>query len=272
MFPHVLERLSDLAHHRIRDCSCSVRQQRVSCQSNMDTLGPAAESLRLAEQYRQMSDDELIELAQQPSELTESAQVALRQEISSRRLTIPPVEDQHVTNWQPTEVVNDESDDSPYAEERKLKMLVTVWSRRDAEQLQALLVQAGIPFYIGRERATSVDDVRASFTDGLDVRVMKAAFPYVQGLLRHYEPQDEPAEEKQAWDADLAVHCPKCHSTDVVFEHLSGDSHISEGSEEDDSEELDAEDVETEPAATSRKFDWKCAACGYQWEDDGVES
>lgn len=238
----------------------------------MDTLGPAAESLRLAEQYRQMSDDELVELAQQPSDLTETALTALQQEISSRRLTVPPVEDQHVTNWQPPEDVNGDSNNSPYAEERKLQTLVIVWSRRDAEQLQALLVQAGIPFFIGPEKATSVDEVRSRFADGLEVRVMKAAFPYVQGLLFHYEPQDEPAEVKQAYDADLAVHCPKCHSTDVVFEHLSGDSPVSEGSDEDDAQELDPDEVESEPATTSRKFDWKCAACGYQWEDDGLES
>ncbi len=147
--------------------------------------------------------------------------------------------------------------------------LTTVWSRRDAEQLQEILLQAGIPFCVGPEKATSVDEVRSSFSDGLEVRVMKAAFPYVQSCLRHYEPQDEPPEEKIDDDPDLAVHCPKCHSTDVVFEHLAG----AQGSEEeDDSEETDADEVENESATAARKFDWTCAACGYKWEDDGVES
>jgi len=234
----------------------------------MATQGPAAESLRIAEHYRQLTDDELIELAQHPSELTEMAHAALRQEISSRKLTVPPVEEQRETNWPPPHDVNDDSDD-PYAEERKLVGLTTVWSRRDAEQLQGILVQAGIPFCVGPEKATSVDEARSSFSDGLEVQVMQAAFPYVQSCLRHYEPQDEPADEKVDDDPELAVHCPKCHSTDVVFEHLEG----AQGSEgEDDSEETDADEVETESSTAARKFDWTCAACGYQWEDEGVES
>lgn len=232
----------------------------------MATQGPAAESLRIAEHYRQLSDGELIDLAQHPSELTDMAQTALQQEISARKLKVPPVEDQRENNWEPP--VDDESDDSTYAEERKLVGLTTVWSRRDAEQLQGILVQAGIPFCVGPEKATSVDEVRSSFSDGLEVQVMRAAFPYVQSCLRHYEPKDEPAEEKVDDDPDLAVHCPKCHSTDVVFEHLAG----AQASEEEDSEEIDSGDEEIEPTSSSRKFDWTCASCGYKWEDDGIES
>lgn len=236
----------------------------------MATQGPAAESLRIAEHYRQLSDDELIDLVHHPSELTEMAQVALQQEILSRKLRVPAVEEQRETNWTPPD--GSDFGDSPYAEERKLVALTTVWSRRDAEQLQGILAQAGIPFCIGPDRATSVDKVRSSFSDGLEVQVMQAAFPYVQRWLGHYGPQDEPPEEKMD-DPELAIHCPKCHSTDVVFQHLAGDPRFAQGSEEeDDSEEIDSVEVETEPATTSRKFDWTCAACGYKWEDDGVES
>ena len=232
----------------------------------MATQGPAAESLRIAEHYRQLSDGELIDLAQHPSELTEMAQAALRQEISSRKLTVPPLEDHRDTNWTPPHDSNGSND--PYTEERKFVGLTTVWSRRDAEQLQGILVQAGIPFCVGPEKATSVDEVRSSFSDGLEVQVMNAAFPYVQSCLQHYEPQDEPPEEKVDDDPELAVHCPKCHSTDVVFEHLAG----AQGSEEGDSEEIDADEGESDSATASRKFDWTCAACGYKWEDEGVES
>lgn len=252
------------------DPPCPATSERVDWQSNMATQGPAAESLRIAEHYRQLSDGELIDLAQHPSELTEMAQAALQQEISSRRLKVPAVEEQREANWTPPD--DSDTDDSPYAEERKLVGLTTVWSRRDAEQLQGILVQAGIPFCIGPEKATSADDVRSNFSDGLEVQVMKAAFPYVHSCLRHFEPQDEPPGEKVEDDRDLAVHCPKCHSTDVVFEHLSGDRRIADDSEEDDSEEMNADEVENEPATTSRKFDWTCASCGYKWEDDGVES
>lgn len=236
----------------------------------MATQGPAAESLRIAEHYRQLSDGELIDLAQHPSELTEMALAALQQEISSRKLKVPAVEDKREANWVPP--ADDDAGDSPYAEDRKLVALTTVWSRRDAEQLQSLLIQAGIPFCIGPEKATSVDEVRSSFSDGLEVQVMKVAFPYVHSLLRQYDPHDEPPEENMDGDPDLAVHCPKCHSTDVVFEHLAGDRQFAEPSKEDDSEDIDGDEVETETATTARKFDWTCASCGYKWEDDGVES
>ncbi len=49
----------------------------------------AGESLRLAEEYRAKSDDELRELAADFSDLTEPAQQALRQEMQSRKLGDP---------------------------------------------------------------------------------------------------------------------------------------------------------------------------------------
>ncbi|HEX7894893.1 MAG TPA: hypothetical protein VF447_11930, partial [Terriglobales bacterium] len=109
----------------------------------MNTLGPASESLRLAENYGQMSDDELIELARHPSELTDTAQGILAQEISSRKLKVPPA-DQPSRNY--VSAPEDAPDsESPYDEDREFVNLCTVWSRRDAEQLQSLLVNAGIP-------------------------------------------------------------------------------------------------------------------------------
>ena len=53
----------------------------------MDTLDPAAgEFLRISERYRQMSDDELLVLIPQSSELTPFAQEALANEVRSRGL------------------------------------------------------------------------------------------------------------------------------------------------------------------------------------------
>ena len=61
-----------------------------------------------------------------------------------------------------------------------------------------------------------------------------------------------PEEEKDRESEEFAIHCPKCHSTDVVFEDAGG--------------------VEPEDDTITQKFDWECAACGYKWEDEGVES
>lgn len=215
----------------------------------MDTLGPASESLRLAENYRQMSDDELIDLAQRPSELTDMAQGVLAQEISSRKLKVPPAEEQASREGMATPG-DPQAGESPYDEDRELVSISTVWSRRDAEQLQILLVNAGIPFYIGPDKVASVDGVKSSFADGLDVFVMRIANNSAVSALKYYNPQDEPEEETSG--QELAIHCPKCHSTDVIFDDAGG--------------------AEPEDDTITQKFDWECAACGYKWEDEGVES
>jgi len=218
----------------------------------MDTLGPASESLRLAENYRQMSDDELIDLGQRPRELTDMAQGILAQEISSRKLKVPSPEDQ--LSRDRIRAPEDAQDaESPEEEKnRELVNLSTVWSRRDAGQLQKLLVNAGIPVYFGPEKVASVEEVRSSFADGLDVLVMRIARDSARNALKYYNPQDWPDEEKDTESEEFAIHCPKCHSTDVVFEDAGG--------------------VEPEDDTITQKFDWECAACGYKWEDEGVES
>src|SRR2546427_12119588 len=134
----------------------------------METLDPATEWLRLSERYRQMSDDELLALSRQISEMTEVAQQVLAQEISQRKLKLEP------DNEEPNEVPNEEPPappgldtpnlepppdatdaPDPYAKDRELVEIRSVWSLSDALQLQTLLDDAGIPFFMGAEKATS---------------------------------------------------------------------------------------------------------------------
>ena len=212
----------------------------------MQGFGPASESLRLSEHYRQMTDEELIELAQNPSSLTEMAQAALAQEVRSRRLTIPPPEKPPVPPPPP-----DEPDvDDPYAEERTLVTICVVYSLRDAMQVSRILDVAGIPFYMGPEKAMSVDAVTSNYGDGIDVKVMRVGAPWAaDALYRNYAPKDEPPEEKVVWDDTVAVRCPRCRSEDVAFERLSGDA---------------------SGPGNPRKFHWTCGACANEWEDDGI--
>ena len=221
----------------------------------MSTLGPAGDSLRLAEHYRQMTDEELIDLAQQSSELTELAQGALKQEISNRRLKIPPTEDTTNRYREPASSELDDEDaehEDEYAQDRRLVDLCTVWSHNDALQVQNLLNAADIPFCFGPEKATTVDKVTSSFSDGVAVRVMEIGQPWALEAIKTYKPVDAPAELESEDEADIEIHCPKCHSTDVVLEQLS-------------------DEVQDGNTATSEKFDWSCASCGFAWQDDGVE-
>src|SRR5208282_6280094 len=163
----------------------------------MNTFDPAGqEFLRISERYRQMSDGELLVLIPQSSELTPFAQEALANEVRSRGLKAE-VEDEETSapsqvkasqfkasqvkasqvkasqleqsspgsferespelrDWAVRDFLEP---DSPYDEDRKLVELCTVWSVRDALQVQTILDEAGIPFFMGPEKAAGVDKV-----------------------------------------------------------------------------------------------------------------
>jgi DNA-directed RNA polymerase subunit M/transcription elongation factor TFIIS len=211
----------------------------------MDALDPAAEWLRLSERYRQMSDNELLALVVHSSELTEVAQQTLANEISQRGLKLQPEE--QPAPPPPAEPPPDSA--SSYDEDRKLVEICTVWSSSDALQLQTLLDRAGIPFFMGREKATGIDAVTSNFVNGVSVKIMQIGVPWARQAMQNYIPANGP--RKQDEDTDLSVRCPRCHSTQIVFERLIAEP----TSETDDS---------------VPKFAWTCDACGHQWEDEGI--
>jgi hypothetical protein len=120
--------------------------------TTMDIVDPTAEWRRLSEHYRRMSDNELLVLARQKSELTEAAQQALADEVCQRGPKLQPEKLSAPPDPEP-------QPDSPYAEDRELIEICTVWSFPDALQLQMLLDRAGIPFFMGPEKARGVDAV-----------------------------------------------------------------------------------------------------------------
>ena len=207
----------------------------------------ASEWLRLTAHYRRMSDGELLSLARDSSALTEAAQQVLKAEFSARRLELPPPEE-------PAPHSEPEPDpDSPYAEDRELVELCKVWSLSDALQLQWLLDRTGIPFCMGEEKVAGVDKLTANFASGISVKVMRVGYPWARQTLSDYEPANEPPpQEEEAEELpEIPVTCPKCRSTDVVFERLSPGPSESKG--------------EPDP-----NFQWTCDSCGYEWEDKGM--
>jgi len=238
----------------------------------MDTLDPGGgEFLRMAERYRQMSDGELLVLIPQSSELTPFAQEALANEVRSRGLKVE-VEDEKpatLSQFKPQPAFFEhespelgvsvgydfpdlDSSDDPdsYQEDRKLVDLCTVWSQRDALQVQTILDEAGIPFFMGPEKATGVDGVTSNFSKGVSVQIMQIGLPWAMPAMRHYEPEDDPTPKEEEVD-ELPVRCPRCHSTEVVFE--GGTSTLVVATDD-----------------SSQKYKWTCDSCGHQWEDDGV--
>lgn len=72
--------------------------------------------------------------------------------------------------------------------------------------------------------------------------------------LVHSKPED---------DIGFNVLCPQCHSPEVVFQGR-------EMGATDNPETVDDTQEEEGPPADA-KFNWSCDACGYQWQDDGIE-
>jgi DNA-directed RNA polymerase subunit M/transcription elongation factor TFIIS len=210
----------------------------------MDTLDPVAEWRRLSELYRRMSDNELLVLARQSSELTDTAQQAVAHEVSQRGLKLQSDKPSAPPNPEP-------QTDSPYAEDRELIEICTVWSVPDGLQLQTLLDRAGIPFFMGPEKATGVDAVTSNFANGVSVQVMRIGVPWIREALQNYTPANEPSPRQEEELGELPVRCPECHSTEVIFERLLAD-----------------------PATATDKsppqYEWTCDSCGHQWKDDGI--
>jgi DNA-directed RNA polymerase subunit M/transcription elongation factor TFIIS len=204
---------------------------------------------RLSETYVAMTDEELQAVADDAYELTDIARQVLQAEISRRGL---PIESQK-------EAQTPESPNPPPEEaavnpaEMDLVELFRVWDMDEATQVKERLDAASVPSYLGPDLVDDVRLLRTSFERGVGIKVRNFDEQRAMAALAHSSrtPQpDTPADEVD--DGEYAVHCPKCHSTEIVFQSLDLDP-------------------ETKSAFDS-KFNWSCDACGYQWKDDGVES
>ena len=231
----------------------------------MHSADAAGDFLRLTEHYRQMKDPELLVLLRQSGELTDLARQALEMEVNHRRLK-PEPEPEEPPPPIPEVVAPSHVDDSSYDEDRRLETVRTVWSLRDALQVQLLLDRAGIPFFLGPEKATAVATVTSDFTKGLDVQVMHVGIPWAAQALSEYSPDDEPAQAEPDASEEVPVRCPKCRSTEVVLNRLVNAPPPNNESE------FPAADMEARESAADApaKFDWSCDACGYRWQDDGI--
>ena len=215
----------------------------------MNTLDPAGEWLRIAEHYRQLSDSELLVLARQRSQLTDFAQQSLAQELYQRRLKVEP-DLLNEGEAPPSPPILEASSSPSYDEDRRLVRICTVWSLPDALQVQTLLDRAGIPFFMGPEKATGVDAVTSNFVSGVDVEIMNIGLQWARQAMQNYAPANQPPEKPEEEPVEIQVRCPKCHSTDVVFERL-------------------IEDPAT-VVASAPIYQWTCDSCGHQWEDSGI--
>jgi DNA-directed RNA polymerase subunit M/transcription elongation factor TFIIS len=197
---------------------------------------------RLTDQYSAMSDDELEAVANDGWELTDVAQQTLQSEISSRGLKIqlkaaPPPS-------QPPEPSEAADDFDPA--DLDLVVAQRAWDLSAARQTKDTLDAAGIPSYLGPDNLVSVGQLTLDSAGGVDIKVRDVDHQHALQALAKSAPSGTQAEEP-----DYVARCPKCHSSEIVFQSL---------------------DAEPGPGTPSgSKFNWSCDACGYTWKDDGIE-
>ncbi|HEY6250917.1 MAG TPA: hypothetical protein VI685_13235 [Candidatus Angelobacter sp.] len=225
----------------------------------------AMESIeQLRATYAAMTEDELAGVASDANDLTDTAQQVLRTVISSRGLNIElkialsgprlPEPDAH-----------DEED-----EDSLLVVVASPRSRNDAAKMQAVLNASGIRSCLGPENAENVESFHGTFDKGPALKVYspfagRASFlieklrnsipPELENDVQDEADEEEHSDNAEHSDEDYAIRCPKCHSEEIVFDNRESAGHV----------------VDLEAAREDSKYDWHCDACGYQWQDDGIE-
>jgi hypothetical protein len=203
----------------------------------MDNLDPE-ESRRLQEHYARLSDDELEAVADEGYDLTDLAKQALQAEMLGRGLHI--LLRSAPTSPQPDPETNDF--DPPDVE---LVVVNRAWDLGEARRLKSILDDARIPSYLGPDNLESVDAFKGSFNNGVDLKVRYVNNQRALQAISQSSPPDSEAV------TDYVPRCPKCHSTEIVFQSL--------------------ESASVANSAFDSTFNWSCDACGHRWMDDGIE-
>jgi DNA-directed RNA polymerase subunit M/transcription elongation factor TFIIS len=203
----------------------------------MDSI--VGESQRLRERYAALTEDELQAVAGDAFELTEVAQQALQSEILRRGLDI-------CLQQAPLQSTPHETEKFDPAD-LDLVVIQRAWDSEEARKLMGILHEAGFPCYLGPDNLDDVDAFDSSFDQGVDIKVREVDNqPAQHALSQALPPEPDP-------DTVYIARCPKCQSTEIVFQGL--DQNPATGS----------------AATSSSNFNWTCDACGYQWNDDGIE-
>jgi hypothetical protein len=210
----------------------------------IDTI---AEWQRLTQLYREKYDEELLELNDDITDLTEVAQQVLRDEIRSRGLQRQPVADEESRlAHRPAESPWDGNGDTPKGtdEDSSLPHEFT-WKTALCEcddkdqiwQIQEVLRQAGIESWVEGPGYHVVSDLSAPrilvAADQLEEAREIISRPIPQAII---DASKQPEEEYQP------PVCPKCGTADPVLEG--------------------ADPVNN----------WLCESCGAQWSDPGEDA
>jgi ribosomal protein S27E len=196
----------------------------------MEYIDQAEELRRCRELYAQMSEVELQALAEKFDDLREFAQQALRAEFSKRGLQMRA----QPAPWH--EILPDEND------------LVNCYRAGDslaARLVMNLLDSFGIRSCLFGDFGENLQRLYPVHDTGGMIKVLQRDAERARELMALYFPQGK------GENADYAVRCPRCRSSDVIFQSLEAEA--------------------PKRAGSASKFNWTCGGCGNQWKDDGIE-
>jgi hypothetical protein len=195
----------------------------------------------LTENYRQMSDGELLELGESRADLTEVAQQVLRDEIRKRGLdekkpaeAVKFADRDAVVHWESPryrDMAREPSDGGGVPQEFTWKtLLCECESTQEAWQVSETLRRAGIESWVTRSMA-------AWDASGPRVQVAADQLEQAQAVMASPIPQDV-VEESQSKVPEFELpECPICGAADPVLESV-------------------------DPVNA-----WVCESCGAEWSD-----
>jgi len=201
------------------------------------------QEVRLAkEHYARMTEGEIGALAAEAYNLTKIGREALAAVIAEKGFKIqlsealPPEEPRGVGDSE---------------DELNLKIVCQVKSEADARRAKGILDANFIASCLGPDDIADLENFKGSFDGGVYLKVFSKDRLRAVRALNQYAPDlmkwDDDIEDEE--ELDYAVTCPKCQSEDVVF---------------------DEADAQPEDEKVLDKFRWTCAACGHQWQDEGI--
>ena len=228
----------------------------------MAEIDIAQEWRRLQELYHDLSEEELAAVAAEGYALTDVAKQALHAEIARRNLKV-------IVRLAPPEPEEPEGDADFDPANLDLQSALSVESREQAEWVKQALNDAGMPCYFGPDLLEDVGTSSITADRPVSVQVLKNDYDRARWVLREFSNRFPRPPEAPI---DFTVRCPKCNSTEVVYWGSAAAS-------QRDDEDVDNGDAdETEDGDQPRRsrpgngFEWSCDTCGYEWQDEGVES
>ena len=195
-----------------------------------------------ASDYSQLSDGDLLRIAERPWDLTDAAWEALEEELERRQLELPE------PRMVPPLVIEDR---------RNLVVIRRFRDIPDALLAKGRLESAGVECFLADENMVRLDWFISNLLGGVKLLVDREQFTEAARILNEPIPRELDVEGVGEY---VQPRCPQCGSLDVAYGELNKKvSYITAW--------LGL------PIPLARS-DWQCHACDYHWQDgapDGVE-